>query len=152
MQCKEKLEIVVVYEKFKSHLIDTIWSKSSKLKKKKGREEIERKEVKSKNSKWYLYKTIPVSRKRGTLWRAENDLFQPGTCLFLPRHGLRAAFHAGRPRIKCNNASSSGLARTNPSFVNEGGGSRLRPRNAWWLLCQECAHTREQLCSRNNRS
>lgn len=64
------------------------------------------------------------------------------------------AFHAGRPRIKCNNASSSGLARANPSFVNEGGGSRLRPRNAWWLLCQECAVVPirgSQLCSRNNR-
>lgn len=75
------------------------------------------------------------------------------SCLFLPRHGLRAAFQAGRPRIKCNNASSSGLARANPSFVNEGGGSRLRPRNAWWLLCQECAVVPirgSQLCSRNN--
>ena len=28
--------------------------------------------------------------------------------LFHPRDGLRPAFHAGRPRIKCNNASSSG--------------------------------------------
>lgn len=41
----------------------------------------------------------------------EDDLVQPGTCpqpCSTPLHGLRQEFLAGRPRIKCNNASSSG--------------------------------------------
>lgn len=78
--------------------------------------------------------------------------------LFNPRDGLRRTFHAGRPRIKCNNASSSGwrarihlsLTRVEAHDCVPGMRDDYFVRNASWHPYAKTGASERSSCACNN--